>query len=132
VTGAAVGTSLLDEVAGAVTVLVTVAVGVPVGELEATPGVPEAVVLVDVEAPDEAVLPPEADAVAVWVTVPEMVTDGVNVGIVGDVEDPLQAEMATGASRVRAPQHRAGSLARSAVPAIVVRTFMGPPHAPGR
>ena len=67
-------------------------------------------------------LPPEAGAVIV----PEMVTDGVKVGTVGDVVDPLQAETATGARRVRAPQHRAVSLTRSAVPAIVVRTFMGP------
>src|SRR5271157_3245555 len=126
VTGAAVGISLVDEVAGAVTVLVTVGVGVgvfvAVAEPELTPGVPEEVVL-----PDEGVvLPPEAG------TLPEMLTDGVKVGIVGDEEDPLQAETATGARRVRAPQHRAVSLARSAVPAIVVRTFMGPPHAPGR
>jgi hypothetical protein len=106
---------------------------VAVSEPEVTPGVPEAVVWVeDAETPDEAVLVPVAGAVAERVIVPEMVTDGVNVGIVGDVEDPLQAETATGARRVRAPQHRAGSLARSAVPAIVVRTFMGPPHAPGR
>ena len=133
-TGAAVGISLVDEVAVAVTVLVTVgvaaavAVAVAVAELELTPGVPEEVVL-----PDEGVvLPPEAGAVPEPVAVPEMLTDGVKVGIVGDVEDPLQAETATGARRVRAPQHRAVSLARSAVPAIVVRTFMGPPHAPGR
>ena len=121
VTGAAVGTSLLDEVAGAVTVLVTVGVAVAVAEpeLELTPGVPGEVVL-----PDEGVVLPEAGAVAEPVAVPEMVTDGVKVGIVGDVEDPLQAETATGARRVRAPQHRAVSLARSAVPPVVVRTFM--------
>ena len=64
--------------------------------------------------------------------VPEMVTDGVKVGTVGVEVDPLQAEMATGARRVRARQHRAVSLARSVDPAIVVRTFMDPPHAPGR
>ena len=102
------------------TVLVTVAVGA--GELELKPGVPEEVV------PDEG----EAGAVPEAVAVPEMVTDGVKVGMVGDVDDPLQAETATGARRVRAPQHRTVSLARSAVPVIVVRTFMGPPHAPGR
>ena len=79
-------------------------------------------------APEAGVVPSEAGAV----TVPEMVTDGVKVGTVGVEEDPLQAETATGASRVRAPQHTAVSLARNAVPAIVVRTFMGPPHAPGR
>ena len=78
-------------------------------------------------APEAGVLAPEAGAV----TVPEMVTDGVKVGTVGVEVDPLQAETATGASRVRAPQHTAVSLARN-VAAIVVRTFMGPPHAPGR
>ena len=72
--------------------------------------------------PEEGVVAPEAGAVIV----PEMVTDGVKVGTVGVEEDPLQAETATGARRVRAPQHRAVSLARSAVPAIVVRTFMEP------
>ena len=82
--------------------------------------------------PEDGVLPLEAGAVTERVAVPEMVTDGVNVGTVGVEEDPLQAETATGARRVRAPQHRAVSLRRSAVPAIVVCTFMGPPHAPGR
>src|SRR5712692_9474185 len=86
VTGAALGTSLVDEVAGAVTVFVTVAAGAAAFEL--TPGVPEAVVLVeDVVTPEEAVLPPEAGAVAV----PEILTDGVKVGA-GVEEDPLQAE----------------------------------------
>ena len=65
-------------------------------------------------------------------TMPETVTDGEKVGTGGVEEDPLQAETVTGATRVRAHQHTAVSLARSAVPAIVVRTFMGPPHAPGR
>ncbi|MGO8888874.1 MAG: hypothetical protein ACLQB1_04055 [Streptosporangiaceae bacterium] len=110
------------------TVSVTVATGVAVEE-EVTPGVPEAVVWVeDAVVPEEGVLPSEAGAVSA----PEMLTDGVKVGTVGVEVDPLQAETATGASRVRAPQHTAVSLARNAVPAIVVRTFMGPPHAPGR
>jgi hypothetical protein len=124
--GAAVGISLVDEVAGAVTVSVTVTSGVVVGAGELTPGVPDAVV--DVVAPEEALLPSEAGAVAVAVRVivPEMVTDGVKVGMVGVEEDPLQAVTATGARRVRAPQHRTVSLARSAVPAVVVRTFMEP------
>jgi hypothetical protein len=124
--GAAVGISLVDEVAGAVTVSVTVTSGVVVGAGELTPGVPDAVV--DVVAPEEALLPSEAGAVAVAVRVivPEMVTDGVKVGMVGVEEDPLQAVTATGARRVRAPQHRTVSLARSAVPAVVVRTFMNP------
>src|SRR5271165_388392 len=99
--GATVGISLVDEV-------------------------PEAVVLPDVT-PEEGVKPPEAVAVAVLV----VVTDGVKVGTVGVEEDPLQAETATGARRVRAPQHTTVSLARRAVPAIVVGTFMEPPHAPG-
>jgi hypothetical protein len=73
------------------------------------------------------VVPSEADTVAVPV-----VTVGEKEGTVGVEEDPLQAETATGASMVRAPQHSAVSLARNAVPAIVVRTFMGPPYAPGR
>jgi len=123
--GATVGTSLVDEVAGAAAVSVTVTVAV--GVLVLTPGVPEAVVLPDVT-PEEGVKPPEAGAVAVLV----VVTDGVKVGTVGVEEDPLQAETATGARRVRAPQHTTVSLARRAVPAIVVGTFMGPPHAPGR
>jgi hypothetical protein len=122
--GAAVGISLVDEVAGAVTVSVTVTWGVAVEAGELTPGVPDAVV--DVVAPEEALLPSEAGAVAVRVIVPEMVTDGVKVGMFGVEEDPLQAVTATGARRVRAPQHRTVSLARSAVPAVVVRTFMKP------
>jgi hypothetical protein len=51
----------------------------------------------------------------------------------GTVDAPgVHAETATGTSRVRAPQQRAASLALSGVPAIVPRTFMDPPHAPGR
>lgn len=104
---------MVDEVAGAVTVSVTVATGVAVEEAEL---VPEAVVW-----PEEGVVAPDAGAVIV----PEMVTDGVKVGTVVE-EDPLQAETATGARRVRAPQLRAVSLARRAAPAVVVRTFMEP------
>ena len=74
-------------------------------------------------APEAGVVPPEAGA---------MLTDGVKMGTLDVEGDPLQAETATGASRVRAAQHTAVSLARNAVPATVVRTFMGPPHAPGR
>jgi hypothetical protein len=134
VTGAALGIPLVDEVtgavAGAVAVLVTVAVAVGVavlvaGELELTPGVSDAAVL-----PDEGECPEEAGAVTD--PVGEVVTDGVKtVGVVED-EVEVQAETATGASRVRAPQHMAVILARSGVPAIVLRTFMDPPHAPGR
>ena len=72
-------------------------------------------------------MPSEAGTLAVPV-----VTVGEKEGTVGVEVDPLQAETATGARMVRAPQHSAVSLARNAVPAIVVRTFMGPPYAPGR
>jgi hypothetical protein len=127
VTGAALGTGLVDEAAGAAAVLVTVDVAVAVlgaGELELTPGVPDATVL-----PDEGELPDEADAVTD--PVGEMVTDGEKTVGVED-EDEVHAETATGASRVRAPQHMAVSLALSGVPVIVLRTFIDPPHAPGR
>src|SRR5271165_57912 len=93
--------------------------GVTVAE-EVTPGVTEAVEVAVV--PDAGVVPSEPGAV----TVPEMLTDGVKVGTFGVEADPLQAETATGARRVRAPQLRAVSLARRAAPAVVVRTFMEP------
>jgi hypothetical protein len=128
VTGAAFGITVVVAVAGAVTVSVTVGVtSLPVGAgvLEVTPGVPGEVVVV--VAPEEGVLPSEAGAV------PEMVTDGEGVGIFGvEDEPPLQAETVARASRARAPQQMAVSLAPSAVPALVVRTFIGPPHARGR
>jgi hypothetical protein len=44
-------------------------------------------------------------------------------------EDPEQAVMAAEARMVTVPQPRTGNMALSAVPAIVVRTFMEPPHA---
>jgi hypothetical protein len=122
VTGAAFGITVVVEVAEAVTVSVTVGVTwVGAGVLEVTPGVPEVVV------PEEGVLPSEAGAV------PGLVTDVGGLGIFG-VEDeaPLQAETVARASRARAPQQMAVSLAPSAVPALVVRTFIGPPHARGR
>ena len=120
VAGAAFGVWLADEVA--VTVTVAVAVG-GAGVLEVTPGVP-----------GEVVPPSEAGAVAGPVPVDEVRTDVEIEGMVGVVgeEVELQAETATGASRIRAPQPRAVSLAPSAVLALVVRTFMGPPRAPGR
>src|SRR5580704_4951893 len=113
VTGAAVGTKLVAVAPGTVTVCVTVATGLTVA-VEVTPGV-------------EGVVPSEAVTVAVPV-----INVGERLGTVGVEVDPLQAETATGARMVKAPQHRAVSFARNAVPAIVVRTFMGPPHAPGR
>jgi hypothetical protein len=93
-----------------------------------TPGVLAGGVLPDrAEAPDEA---EEADVAPV--AVGELVTVGeMSVGVVVD-EDEVQAETATGASRVRAPQHSAVSLAPNSVPAVAPRTFMDPPPAPGR
>jgi hypothetical protein len=122
VAGAAFGVWLADEVAVIVTVAVAVAAA-GAGALVVTPGVP-----------DEVVLPSEGGAVVEPVPADEVVTDVEIEGIVGVVgEEPeLQAETATGASRIRAPQPRAVSLAPSAVLALVVRTFMGPPRAPGR
>src|SRR6266567_32316 len=101
VTGAALGIGLVDEVAEAVAVLVTVAVAVPgAGELELTPGVPDAVVLPgEGVARGEGVLPGEGvrpeEAGAVTDPVPEMVTDGEKiVGV--EVEPEVHAETATG------------------------------------
>jgi hypothetical protein len=136
VTGAPDGTWL----AGAtVTVCVTVtpACGLDVADAAAedTPGVPdadapsaeadvpeEADVAEEADVPEEAE-PPEADVPPV--TVGEMI-----VGVVGE-EDEVQAETVTGASRIRAPQHSAVSLAPNGVPAVVPRTFIDPPPAPG-
>jgi hypothetical protein len=105
-------------VAAGVAVTVTVTCGVTVwvaGALEGTP--------------DSGLVPPsEADAVTVVVAVAEMVTGG-ELGTVGVDDEPVQAETATGTSRVRAPQPRAVSLAANVLLATVMRTFMGPPHA---
>jgi hypothetical protein len=124
--GAAFGIAVVVEVAEAVTVSVTVGVAslaLGAGVFEVTPGVPE-----EEPPPEKGVLPLEAGAV------PEVVTDDEGVGTFGavDEEDPLQAETVARASRARAPQQMAVSLVPSAVPALVVRTFIGPPHAPGR
>ena len=129
VTGAAVGPWLADEVA--VTVWVTVAVAVwGAGPVEVTPGVPGAELLPDDDVwPDD--VPPEG-ASAVRDPVGEVVTEGVNTVGVDVDEDELQAETATGASRIRAAQQRTVSLAPIGLPAIVPRTFMAPPPAPGR
>jgi hypothetical protein len=131
VTGAAVGTGLTVAVAVAVAVGVAVAVTVCVargvsvaGELEVVWGVPEVVVL-----PADGVLP-ELPEEAETLTDPlaDTVTDGEKtVGAVGD-DDEVHAVSATGASRVSAPQHKTVSL----MPNVVSRTFMDPPHAPGR
>jgi hypothetical protein len=112
---------------GTVTVCVTVTSGVA-GDtvavavaVEVTPGV-EVLPDGDVSA---------VDAVAVTVAVP-VDTDGEKtVGGVVDVEE-VQAERATGASRARAPQQRAVSVAPSGAPAIVPRTFMNPSSCAGQ
>jgi hypothetical protein len=129
VTGAALGKGLLEEVAGVVAVLVTVAVAVAVavlgaGEFELTPGVLDAVLR-----PEDGVRLEEAGAVTD--PVGEVVTEGEKtVGV--DVDEPeVHAETATRASRVRAAQQTAVSLAPGGVPAIVPRTFMDSPQAPG-
>jgi len=123
VTGAPDGILLVGDV---VTVCVTVTTGCAVDVSEATPGVPDGDVL-----PDEGDVPDEGEADAVPVPVGELVTVGMIVGVVEDV-DEVHAETATGASSVRAPQHSAVSLAPNGVPAIAPRTFMDPPPAPGR
>jgi hypothetical protein len=81
----------------------------------------------EAEVPDEAEVPAEAE---VPVAVGELVTVGMIVGV--EDEPEVQAETATGPSRARAAQHSAVSLAPNGVPAVVPRTFMGPPPAPGR
>jgi hypothetical protein len=101
-----------------VTVTSGVAGDVDGDEAEVTPGVE---VL-----PDGDVTPERADAPD---AVP-VITDGEKIvggAVGGAVDDPeVQAETATRARRVRAPQHRAVSLALSGVPAVVPRTFMDP------
>jgi hypothetical protein len=110
--------SVPDAVAVTVSVTVSVGCGFDAADAapEATPGVPAGDVL-----PDEADVAPVP--VGEVVTVGEMI-----VGLVD--EDEVQAETATGASSVRAPQHSAVSLAPNGVPAVVPRTFMEPPPAP--
>jgi len=76
----------------------------------------------DAEPPGEAELPDDA--------VDGLMTDGEKMGVLLD-EDEVHAETATGASSVRAPQPRTVSLALNVVPAVIPRTFMDPPHAPG-
>jgi hypothetical protein len=129
VTGAAGGIVL----GGTVIVCVTVTTGdadAGVG-LEFTPGVPDAEGLPESEElPGEGVVPDEG-VVAEAGAVP-VVTDGEKtVGGAVDVPE-VHAETATGASRVRAPQQRAVSLALSGVPEIVPRTFMDPSSCAGQ
>jgi hypothetical protein len=118
----------------AVTVCVTVTSGRGLDAADLapgdTPGVPDAGLPLpgEPDVPAEAEPPDGADVAPVGelVTVGEM--------IVGDVVDvpEVQAETATGTSSVRAHQHSAVSLAPNGVPAVVPRTFIDPPPAPGR
>ena len=83
----------------------------------------------EAELPDEAEPPEDAEAFPVG----EVVRVGVMVpGDVGGDEDEVHAETATGASSVMAAQHSAVSLAPNGVPAVVPRSFIDPPPAPGR
>jgi hypothetical protein len=130
VTGAALGTGLAAGLTVTVAVTVVVAAwgagatAVEV-ELEVAPGIPAAELL-----PDADVLP--LGATAVRDPPGEVVTVGEKAGTVGvDVDEPeVQAETATGASKIRAAHQRVVSLATSGLPAIVPRTFMDPPPAP--
>ena len=132
VTGAALGIRLSDGVGVTVTVAVAVALW-GAGVVVATPGaladvvLPEPGVVAEEAGTEEPGAEEEPGAVAEPVTVAE------KVGTFG-VEDelPLHADTASGASRARAHQQRAVSLAPSAVPAIVTRTFMEPSSCAGR
>jgi hypothetical protein len=65
------------------------------------------------------------------VGVAEPVAPGENVAGVAEGEDPVQAETDADASMVKAAQPTVVSLALNPVPAMIARTFMGPPHASG-
>jgi len=66
------------------------------------------------------------------VGVAEPVLPGENEVGVAEGEDAVQAETDTEASMVKVAQLMAVDLALSLIPAMVVRIFMGPPHASGR
>jgi hypothetical protein len=120
----------------AVTVCVTVTSGRGLDAADLapgdTPGVPDA----GLPLPGEPDVPAEAEPSDETDVAPVAVGELVTVGemIVGDVVDEpeVQAETATGTSSVRAHQHSAVSLAPNGVPAVVPRTFIDPPPAPGR
>jgi hypothetical protein len=97
--------------------------------LGVTPGVPAVAVAVPpCEAPDVAEPVTEGEPL----TEGEAVTEGENTDGGDEDEDAEQAETVADASMVKVPQHMAISLALSGVPALVPRTFIEPPHAPGR
>jgi hypothetical protein len=125
VAGAAVGSGLADGLgvadAGAACVTVGVTVGVPDGDTELL-----AEVLALTLAEPLAVLLDETAPVG------EVVPAGENEVGTDEGVDPVQAETAAEASMTMAPQPMTANLALSPVPAMVVRTFMEPPQAPGR
>jgi hypothetical protein len=126
VTGAAVGNRLADEVGVADRLGVTDALGV-------------AERLADVVAVGNADGPVEALVVTLGATpgavlgklvdVAEPVTEGEKIGVDGDGVD-VQPETTAEPSMVKVPKPMAVNLVLSAVPAMVVRTFIQPPHAP--
>ena len=78
------------------------------------------------------VAPLLAVLLAAALAVAEPVTEGEKMAGAFVDDDAEQAESATEPSTVKAPRPAAVSLALSTVPAMVVRTFMEPPHRPGR
>jgi hypothetical protein len=124
VAGAAVGSGLADGLGAADVGASCVAVCVTDGDSEAL-----ALSLAELLAvlPDElAVLPDEI------VDVGEADPAGENEVGTAEGVDPAQAETAAEASMVMVLQPMTANLALSHVPAMVVRTFMEPPHASGR
>jgi hypothetical protein len=130
VTGAAVGNRLADEVGVADRLGVTDALGVAerlavvvaVGNADGNAdGLVEALVVTLGAAPG-AVL-------GTLVDVAEPVTEGEKIGVDGDGVD-VQPETTAEPSMVKVPKPMAVNLVLSAVPAMVVRTFIQPPHAP--
>jgi hypothetical protein len=132
VTGAAVGNRLADEVGVADRLGVTdrLADGLGVAEL---PAVAVAVGKADglVEAPVVTLGAAPGAVLGTLVDVAEPVTEGENIGVDEDGLD-VQPETAAEPSMVKVPKPMAVSLVLSAVPAMVVRTFIQPPHAPTR
>ena len=132
VTGAAVGNRLADEagVADRLGVTDRLADGLGVAEL---PAVAVAVGKADglVEAPVVTLGAAPGAVLGTLVDVAEPVTEGENIGVDGDALD-VQPETAAEPSMVKVPKPMAVSLVLSAVPVMVVRTFIQPPHAPTR
>ena len=72
-----------------------------------------------------------AEPLGRFVGVAEPVAPGENVVGVAEGDDPVQAETEADASMVKAAQPTVVSLALNPVPAMIARTFMGPPQASG-